>query len=262
MQGLVSLFGKVRTPDPCWIRIKDKPFLSLLRISAPVYKAKAPSNRIQTLVKGSTKGVRPYIVTAVLRDVTLDQVAYDSLIELQEKLHHNICRKRSLVAIGVHDLDKLAPPFIYSAEPQADITFKPLNQEKDFRVDELLVFYQNSPHLKHYLHITKDEPLHPVIRDSNGVVVSLPPIINGDHSKLTMNTKNIFIECTATDLTKANIVLDILVTMIGEHSKEKFVAEETSVLNEATGEEKKYPSLGYRKETLEVESVNALIGIE
>lgn len=30
----------------------------------------------------------------------------------------------------------------------------------------------------------------------------MPPIINGDHSKITLNTKNVFIECTATDLTK------------------------------------------------------------
>lgn len=44
--------------------------------------------------------------------------------------------------------------------------------------------------------------MYPVIYDSKGVVLSLPPIINGDHSKITLNTKNIFIECTATDLTK------------------------------------------------------------
>lgn len=41
-----------------------------------------------------------------------------------------------------------------------------------------------------------------MIKDSNGIVLSLPPIINGEHSKITLNTKNVFIECTATDLTK------------------------------------------------------------
>ncbi len=194
--------------------------------------------------------------------MTLDQNAYDSLIELQEKLHHNICRKRTLVAIGVHDLDTLTPPFVYSADPPSQITFKPLNQTKSFNVDELMLFYQTDMHLKHYLHITKDEPLHPVIRDSKGVVVSLPPIINGDHSKLSVNTKNIFIECTATDLTKANIVLDILVTMISEHAKTPFVAEATRVLYEGTGELKLYPSLEYRKEKLDVKNVNDWIGIE
>lgn len=42
-------------------------------------------------------------------------------------------------------------------------------------------------------------------------VLSLPPIINGAHSAITLKTKNVFIECTATDLTKAKVVLNTMV---------------------------------------------------
>lgn len=42
-------------------------------------------------------------------------------------------------------------------------------------------------------------------------VLSLPPIINGAHSAITLQTKNVFIECTATDLTKAKTVLNTMV---------------------------------------------------
>lgn len=42
-------------------------------------------------------------------------------------------------------------------------------------------------------------------------VLSLPPIINGAHSAISLKTKNVFIECTATDLTKAKIVLNTMV---------------------------------------------------
>jgi phenylalanyl-tRNA synthetase beta chain len=66
------------------------------------------------------------------------------------------------------------------------------------------------------LPIVKDSPVYPVIYDSNDVVLSMPPIINGDHSKISLNTKNVFIEATATDLTKAKIVLDIIVSIV-EH---------------------------------------------
>jgi len=52
-----------------------------------------------------------------------------------------------------------------------------------------------------------------VIYDAKGRVLSLPPIINGDHSKITLNTKNVFIEVTATDLTKAHMVLNIMCAM-------------------------------------------------
>jgi phenylalanyl-tRNA synthetase beta chain len=48
----------------------------------------------------------------------------------QDKLHENICRKRTLVAIGTHDLDTLKAPFTYEALPPKEIVFAPLNQTK------------------------------------------------------------------------------------------------------------------------------------
>lgn len=69
------------------------------------------------IVKNATKQVRPFIVGAILRDVTLDQAAYDSFIDFQDKLHQNYCRKRKLVAIGTHDLDTIQGPFVYDAKP-------------------------------------------------------------------------------------------------------------------------------------------------
>ena len=56
------------------------------------------------VVKPETALVRPFVVAAVLRGVCLDAARYASLIDLQEKLHQNLCRQRSLVAIGTHDL--------------------------------------------------------------------------------------------------------------------------------------------------------------
>jgi phenylalanyl-tRNA synthetase beta chain len=41
--------------------------------------------------------VRPFVVAAVLRGVSLTQDSYDSFIDLQEKLHQNICRKSTFV---------------------------------------------------------------------------------------------------------------------------------------------------------------------
>ena len=54
--------------------------------------------------------------------------------------------------------------------------------------------------LKQYLDIIKTSEVYPVILDSNGVVLSLPPIINGEHSKIKLTTKNLFIEITAVRL--------------------------------------------------------------
>ena len=64
--------------------------------------------------------------------------------------------------------------------------------------------------------------MYPVIYDSKRTVCSLPPIINGDHSKITLDTKNVFIEVTATDKTKVEIVTNILVAMFSIYCEESY----------------------------------------
>lgn len=73
--------------------------------------------------------------------------------------------------------------------------------------------YANDKVLKEFLPIIKDSPVYPVIVDGNNVVCSLPPIINSEHSKIKLTTKNVFIEVTATDLTKAQIGLNVLISL-------------------------------------------------
>ena len=50
----------------------------------------------------------------------------------------NVYRKRTLVAIGTHDLDTLKPPFRYDARKPAEIRFTPLNQKKEVNGVELM----------------------------------------------------------------------------------------------------------------------------
>ena len=59
------------------------------------------------VLKPETALVRPFAVAAILRGITFDPVRYQSFIDLQDKLHQNLCRQRSLVAIGTHDLSTL-----------------------------------------------------------------------------------------------------------------------------------------------------------
>lgn len=247
LEGLVSallIFQGTRQPE------------RFVRVDPP--NGKKPQKLI---ILPDTAKIRPYAVAAVLRDITLDKDAYDSFIELQDKLHQNICRKRTLVAIGTHDLDTIQGPFYYDAKPPTDIKFIPLNQTKEMNAVELMDFYSTHAQLKQYLPIIRDSAVYPVIYDSKNTVLSLPPIINGDHSKISVNTKNIFIECTATDLTKAKVVLDTLVTMFSLHCAKPGSIEYCEVIN-ANGETVIYPELEYRVESIDPEAVNKYIGIQ
>ncbi|XP_055863997.1 phenylalanine--tRNA ligase beta subunit-like [Biomphalaria glabrata] len=228
---------------------------------APFYKTVQPVNgKVQRLViQNSTAQVRPYCVAAVLRNIKFDQARYDSFIDLQDKLHQNVCRRRTLVAIGTHDLDTLEGPFSYEALPPSDIKFKPLGQTKEFTAVELMELYSGESHLKPYLHIIRDKPVYPVIYDKNRVVLSMPPIINGEHSKITLQTRNIFIECTATDQAKASLVLDMMVTMFSSYCEQPFTVEAAEVV-QPDGTVKVYPDLPYRKEVVNSDLICRQVG--
>ncbi|KAK6038554.1 phenylalanine--tRNA ligase, B5 domain protein, partial [Cooperia oncophora] len=219
-----------------------------------------------------TAAVRPFVVGAILRNFSFDQDNYASFIDLQDKLHQNICRKRTLVAIGTHDLDTIAGFFeseniwvqvrSKSADLPEDIKFIPLNQTKEFTARELMEFYSTDSHLKPYLPIIRDKERYPVIYDANGIVCSMPPIINGEHSKITLQTKNIFIEATATDLQKATVVLDTVVTMFSQYCKEPFTIEPVEVVYEETGRKEEYPVLSCREIMVRVSEINTKIGFQ
>ncbi|KAB0800929.1 hypothetical protein PPYR_05283 [Photinus pyralis] len=232
------------------------------KIEAPTYKAVLPtSGQLQKLqIKPGTAQIRPYAVAAVLRDIHFTQESYNNFIDLQDKLHQNICRKRSLVAIGTHDLDTIHGPFTYDAKPPSEIKFVPLNQNKEYTGVELMDLYSTHSQLKQYLPIIKDSAVYPVIYDKNGVVLSMPPIINGHHSRITLDTKNVFIECTATDLTKAIVVLDTMVCMFSEYCKEKYCVEYCEITN-PDGKSVQYPQLRYRDELVSIAKTNIAIGV-
>ncbi|VDL86095.1 unnamed protein product [Nippostrongylus brasiliensis] len=229
----------------------------------PNYILKRPSGPLQRIVVTEhTESVRPFVVGAVLRNISFDADSYASFIDLQDKLHQNICRKRTLVAIGTHDLDTISGPFKYTADLPTDIKFMPLNQTKEFTAAELMEFYSTDSHLKPYLPIIRDKERYPVIYDANGVVCSMPPIINGEHSKITLNTKNVFIEATATDLQKAIVVLDTVVTMFSQYCEQPFTIEPVEVVYETSGKKEEYPVLSCREMMVRVSEINSKIGFK
>lgn len=81
---------------------------------------------------------------------------------------------------------------------------------------------QSEKHLARYLPIIRDSTVYPIIYDEEDRVLSMPPMINSEHSKITLNTKNIFLDVTATDETKLAIVVNIVATMFSEYCADPF----------------------------------------
>lgn len=234
--------------------------------TAPVYKSVKAAQPLVMHVAPETANIRPYVVCAVLRNLKFDKYRYKNFIDLQEKLHQNICRKRTYVAIGTHDLDTIEGPFHYKALRPEDINLVPLTESngRSFNGKELLNFYREDAsvkHLKPYTDIIYESPVYPVIYDNAGRVLSLPPIINGYHSRIQLHTKNVFIECTGTDLTKANIVLDTVVTMFSEYCEQPFTAEQVEIIY-SDGRRETTPLLSQRTCDAKISEINGTLGLE
>lgn len=119
---------------------------------------------------------------------------------LQEKLHQNLARRRTLVAVGTHDLNKFAPGEVSyevsrrtvavsvcntalthvkrQALPPREISFAPLNKETVYNAEELMELYETDKHLAKYLPIIRDSPIYPIIYSSAREVLSMPPIVS------------------------------------------------------------------------------------
>ena len=200
----------------------------------PKYQLIKPEKHERIYVKSETKQVRQFVVSAILRNVQFDVQSYNSFIDLQDKLHQNICRRRTLCSMGTHDYDLIQGPITYEAHAPKDIRFRALKQKEEMDCVQLFDVLRQDQKLKKYLYIIEDMPKYPVFYDANRTVLSLPPIINSDTTKISVNTKNVLIEVTGTDLTKCKIVLSILACQFSHHCQgdSQFHVEPVEVIYE------------------------------
>jgi len=169
-------------------------------------------------VDKSLEGVRPIIMSAIVRGVkTGDSIEekekfIQTLMDHQEKLHLTLGRKRKLSSIGVHDLEKIKPPFRYET---VDSSFKfiPLSEDFEMSIAEIL---DKHPKGIEYAHLMKDVTKFPIILDSKDDVISFPPIINGEQTTVTKETKDFFIDVTGLDERSCEACLLLICLSLGE----------------------------------------------
>ncbi|ABP96262.1 MULTISPECIES: phenylalanine--tRNA ligase subunit beta [Metallosphaera] len=156
---------------------------------------------------------RPYALACVIYNVKLSPDFYlKELIQFQEKLHDTIGRRRKKVAIGIHDLEKVEGKIIRYAPVSLSTTFIPLNQEREMSVRDVL---QETPQGKQYGNISVWDSNSPAIMDERGIL-SVPPVINSDRTKITGNTKSLLIDVTGTNFESVMETMDLLATALAE----------------------------------------------
>jgi len=220
-----------------------------------------PESERQLIVEPSIEEVRPYGLAAILGGINFTDDSLRGFMDLQEKLHNNICRGRKFVSMGTHGLDTVKGPFYYRALPKKEINFIPLNRTEAVDGDGLMKMLKEDPKLGKYLYLLEGFDKYPVMMDSNNEIISLPPIINSQHSKMTLNTHNVLIDITGLDYTKCQIVLNTLVAMFSVYCKDQFTIEEVKVMKTKNNEEKIYPDLKQRIFKVDIDYLRTISGI-
>lgn len=171
------------------------------------------ASAIVLMVESSVKDVRPYVAAAQIDGVVIDVFQLKSIMNVQEKLHTTHGRNRVKVAIGVHDSDRIFPPYTYKAVKPNEISFIPLDMTEEMNLFEIL---SKHPKGVDYAFTLKGFKKYPIILDSKGSVLSFPPIINGELTRVTEKTRNLFIEVTGSHALSVNQALNIIVSSIAD----------------------------------------------
>ena len=215
---------------------------------------------IKISVDGDLEGVRPIIMGAVVRGVNTGSSAPErssfiqSLMDHQEKLHMTLGRKRSLASIGVHDLSKLKHPFRYEAV-SGDFSFVPLASENNMKISEIL---DNHPKGIEYSKLMDGLETYPIILDSNNEVISFPPIINGNHTTVSEDTNDFFIDVTGFDEIACETCLLLVSLSLSELGG---VVESVEVLDK-DGSVKVTPNFGAKTYRVPNRLIEKILGME
>ncbi len=140
-----------------------------------------------------SKETRPYLAFSSVFGVKFSEEAIKSIMQMQEKVHLTHGRNRRKYSIGLYDLDAIEPPIYVKELPLEDIRFVPLGEEREMNGREIL---EKTEKGRAYRHLVGNKAM--VFVDSEGQILSMPPIINADFCRVTEKTRNVLIDSTGT----------------------------------------------------------------
>ena len=230
-------------------------FLAFLgkKLGLKEYKLNKPKKDYKVIIDSSVKNVRPYTACAIVKCLNLDEEKIKELIEIQEKLHLTIGRKRKKIAIGIYPLEKIKLPITFKALEPDKIKFIPLESDREMSGLQIL---QRHPTGKDYAHLLAGKEKFPIFIDDDKNILSMPPIINSQLTgKITEKTKDVFVECSGFDFEVLKKCLNIIVTILADMGGKIYQMELKYRKKEIT------PNLISEKTKISLENTNKLLGL-
>jgi phenylalanyl-tRNA synthetase beta chain len=221
----------------------------------PKFKLTGRSELEVRIEDTAVRRIRPYLIALVAKNGKLDNdETLKQLIVMQEDLHNGVGRKRRKASIGIHNLDVIQFPVIYKTV-SGDYSFRPLGKSSEFSVEKILKDLEIG---KQYGHILSGFDRYPLVVDSVGTVLSLPPIVNGQATRVNDRCRNLFVEVTAIDQGTAEDLLDILAITLYDAG---FEIRTVSIVHSGRSKKIETPQIKPKVISADVDYVNSILGL-
>jgi phenylalanyl-tRNA synthetase beta chain len=226
-----------------------------IETSLPKFKLAGRSGLAVSVEDAALRKIRPYLIALVAKNGTLDDETLKQLIGMQEDLHNGVGRRRRKASIGIHNLDVIRFPVTYKTV-SGDYSFTPLNESSEFTIKQILKDLEID---KQYGHILSAFERYPLIVDSAGTVLSFPPIINSQATKVNEGCRNLFVEVTATDQETAEDLLAIIAMTLYDAG---FEIRTVSIVHSGSRNKKiETPQMKPKVISADVDYINSILGL-
>jgi len=223
----------------------------------PVYRMEPSGFKVN--VRSGLESIRPFIVAGVVRGLSMDDETVKTVMKMQENLHWALGRNRRRASIGVYDLDTVEPDFEYVPVAPEGVKFIPLFGMPEGMVEatpkEIL---EKHPKGVGYKHLLEKFDKYPLLCDANGKVLSMPPIINSEDTRVTPKTRNLFVDVTGPDKNAITKTLAVIATGLADLGAKV----ETVQVVYPDGAKETTPDLSAQIMTIDPKAAERLVGVE
>jgi phenylalanyl-tRNA synthetase beta chain len=227
-----------------------------IELGLPNYAAK-PSGLTVTVDKSvaDKASYRPFIACAVMTLPAVDETSLIAIMKLQENLHWGVGRDRKLASIGVYDMAAISGDVTYRTLDPDKEPFVPLGMPGKKMTGRQIL--QSHPKGMAYAELLANHKRYPVLVDAEKQVLSMPPIINSEETKLKQCTTRVFIDVTGISQAAVTKSLDTLVSSLCEIGG----TVETVTIVDVDGKQRVTPDLAPRSTEVDLAEAKRWLGL-
>ena len=224
----------------------------------PFFGAKPQAKR-RLLVAPGLEQIRPYVAACTACGYAVTEAGLAQLIQVQEKLADIFGRKRSTVSIGLYRLPEIVFPVTYDLVKPDDARFTPLGFDDKMSLREILAVH---PKGLEYGALIAGHDRVPLLRDDEGQVLSLPPIINSrEIGEVRVGDRDLFVEVTGTDLLMVVLTLNILAVNLADRGAAIEPVQVTYPYETALGKSMPTPLDFGRPRSIPIQTIREALGM-